>query len=75
MRLEAVSPSALVITPANWNTPTTVTVTGVDDIDTNTQESFNIIFDNSTSSDANYNNPAPNKTSVPATNIDDFRDG
>ena len=70
-----VSPSALVITPANWNTPTTVTVTGVDDSDTNTQESFNIIFDSATSSDANYNNLAPNKTSVPATNIDDFRDG
>jgi len=70
-----VSPSALVITPANWNTPTTVTVTGVDDSDNITQESFNIIFDNATSSDANYNNLAPNKTSVPATNIDDFRDG
>jgi len=69
-----VSPSALAITPDNWNIPTTVTITGADDNDTNVKENFEILFDNASSSDPNYNNLQPNKTSVPAINIDDFRD-
>ena len=63
-----VSPDALVFTPANWNTPQTVTVTGVDD----DVEDGNVVYTIVTtvgSDDPNYNGIAAADVSV--TNSDD----
>ena len=69
-----VSPAALVITPSNWNTPNTVTVTGVDDDINDGTSFFNIKFANSISTDSKYDNVTPDKPSVPMKNIDDGND-
>ena len=52
--------ASLVFTPANYNIPQVVTITGVDDILQDNDQYFQIILDVSTSNDANYNgiNPA-----------------
>ena len=69
-----VSPAALVITPSNWNSPNTVTVTGVDDDISDGTVIFNVKFANSISTDTKYDNVTPNKQSVPMKNIDDGND-
>ena len=69
-----VSPAALVITPSNWNSPNTVTVTGVDDDINDGTVIFNVKFANSISTDTKYDNVTPNKQSVPMKNIDDGND-
>ena len=60
-----VSPAALVITPSNWNTPNTVTVTGVDDDINDGTSFFNIKFSNSISTDSKYDNVTLDIQSVP----------
>tara|TARA_R110001583_G_scaffold38171_7_gene123442 strand:+ start:54104 stop:58162 length:4059 start_codon:yes stop_codon:yes gene_type:complete len=58
-------------TPANWNTNTTVTVTGVDDSVVDGDIGYSIITGNVTSSDVNYN--GLNETTiadVAVTNVD-----
>ena len=62
-----VSPTALVFTPANWNTPQTVTVTGVDDDVDDGNVAYTIVTTVS-SDDPNYNGIAVADVSV--TNID-----
>jgi hypothetical protein len=50
-----VSPSSLTFTPANWNTPRTVTVTGVNDVVDDGDISYAIVTAAATSADPNYN--------------------
>ena len=50
-----VSPSSLTFTAANWNTPRTVTVTGVNDVVDDGDISYAIVTAAATSSDPNYN--------------------
>ncbi|MCC6491491.1 MAG: hypothetical protein IT424_00535 [Pirellulales bacterium] len=55
-----VSASSLTFTPANWNTPQTVTVAGVDDAVYDQDVAYTIVLGAATSADAAYNglNPA-----------------
>ncbi len=64
-----VSTASLTFTSANWNVQQTVTVTGVDDLLDDGDQSYTIVLASATSSDANYNNYDPNDVSV--TNLDD----
>jgi len=50
-----VSPVSLTFTPANWNTPQTVTVTGVDDSVVDGDVAYTIVTAPASSSDPNYN--------------------
>ncbi len=64
-----VSPSLLTFTASDWNTPQTVTVTGVDDAVTDGDQSYIIVTAAATSADTNYNGFNPADVSV--TNQDD----
>ncbi|AWV90884.1 hypothetical protein DN745_16765 [Bradymonas sediminis] len=64
-----VGATSLTFTPANWDTPQVVTVTGVDDTVLDGDQSYQIIFLPAVSSDAGYNGQTP--TPVAVTNIDD----
>jgi hypothetical protein len=67
-----VSAPSLIFTPANWNTPQTVTVTGVNDhVIHNPPVSYSIDFDAPTSSDPNYNGAATTPANIPATNANE----
>jgi len=46
-------------TPANWSTPQTVTVTGVDDVVIDGNITYSIVIDASSSTDSYYNNINP----------------
>ena len=48
------SPASLTFTPANWNTPQTVTVTGVDDDEEDGDVDYTIVVGAATSSDPDY---------------------
>ncbi len=63
-----VSPSSLTFTPGNWNTPQTVTITGVDDDVDDGDIAYAISF-NITSSDPEYSTISLSDLNV--TNIDD----
>ncbi|MBL6991176.1 MAG: hypothetical protein ISR65_15435 [Bacteriovoracaceae bacterium] len=60
--------SQLTFTPANWNAPQTVTVYGVDDLVSDTDQTYFIIFDAISSSDFRYSGIIPE--SIEVTNID-----
>ncbi|MBB3207001.1 hypothetical protein FHS27_002815 [Rhodopirellula rubra] len=64
-----VSPTSLTFTPANWNTPQTVTTSGVDDIAVDGLQSANISFDLSTSTDTAYR--SVNVSPISVDNADD----
>ncbi len=64
-----VSPAQLVFTPANFNAPRTVTVTGVDDAIIDGNQVYTIITGAAASADLTYNGRDPANVSV--TNIDD----
>jgi len=64
-----VSPSSLVFTIINWNSPQTVTVTGAGDLELDGSIEFSIITSAATSSDPLYNNL--DASDVLVTNIDD----
>ncbi|MFL5327544.1 MAG: DUF4347 domain-containing protein [Gemmataceae bacterium] len=64
-----VSVASLIFTPANWNVPQTVTVTGVDDFVDDGDQVYNIVLGNASSTDGNYKNFDPADVSV--TNLDD----
>ncbi|MEI6139011.1 MAG: Calx-beta domain-containing protein, partial [Mariniphaga sp.] len=49
-----VSPSSVTFTPATWNIPQTVTVTGVDDWIDDGDIGYSIVTSNATSTDSNY---------------------
>ena len=63
-----VSPASLVFTPANWNTPQTVTVTGVDDAVVDGPVGYTIVTAAAVSADAAYG--GLNAADVAATNTD-----
>jgi hypothetical protein len=63
-----VSPSLIIFTTANWNTPQTVTVTRVDDSIVDGNIAYTIVTAAATSTDANYN--GLNASDVSLTNND-----
>ncbi|WP_449419696.1 DUF4347 domain-containing protein [Phormidium nigroviride] len=63
-----VDKSSLTFTNANWNTPQTVTVTGVDDLVVDGNIAYNILTAAATSTDINYN--GVDAADVAVTNID-----
>jgi len=64
-----VTPANLTFTPANWDTPQTVTITGVDDDIDDGDQTYSIITAQASSSDESYNILNPQDVSV--TNNDD----
>lgn len=62
-----VAPTTLTFTTANWNTPQSVTVTGVDDVDVDGSQAYDINL-SSASTDADYNGLT---ATVSATTTDD----
>lgn len=67
-----VSPTSLTFTPANWNMPQTVTVTGVNETDIDGDVMHTIVTGDPTSGDAGYNAlTAANIPDVTVTNLDD----
>ncbi|MEW5845404.1 MAG: Ig-like domain-containing protein [Bacteroidota bacterium] len=64
-----VSPASITITPANWNNPVTLTVTGVDDFVDDGNIVYTIVTATATSADTKYNGINPADVSV--TNIND----
>jgi hypothetical protein len=65
-----VSPSSVTFTTSNWNTPQTVTVTGVNDDLDDGDISYSIVTAAASSSDGNYNNLNPSDVSVTNTDND-----
>ena len=63
--------SSVVFTPANWDEPVTITITGVDDVDLDMDQTYQIITDALSSTDTNYDGINPDD--VDAVNIDDDR--
>lgn len=63
-----VSPSSLTFTTANWNTPQTVTVTGVDDAIADGAQNFTIVTAAATTTDVYYS--GFNATDISVTNGD-----
>ena len=62
------APASLMFTTANWLTPQTVTVTGIDDALTDGAQAYTIVLGPATSSDVTYT--GFNATDVAATNAD-----
>jgi len=60
----SVNVSNLTFTAANWNVAQTVTVTGVDDLLIDGNQTYSIVLAPATSSDANYNGLNPNDVTV-----------
>jgi ELWxxDGT repeat protein len=60
--------SALTFTPENWNIPQIVTVTGVDDAETDGDATYSILIAAASSNDPDYN--GLNASDVTVTNID-----
>ncbi|MFN7982973.1 MAG: hypothetical protein U0Q11_14030 [Vicinamibacterales bacterium] len=65
-----VSPSSVTFTSANWNTPQTVTVTGVDDFLVDGAVAYTVVTAAATSADTNYNGLNPSDVSVTNTDND-----
>src|SRR5204863_475266 len=65
-----VSASSLTFTTANWNTPQTVTVTGVDDFVDDGNISYSIVTAEATSADTLYNGMNPANVTVSNTDND-----
>ena len=63
-----VSPSSVTFSSGNWNTPQTVTLTGVDDSVDDGDAACSIVTAAATSADANYN--GLNASDVSVTNTD-----
>jgi len=59
----------VVFTPANWDQPVTITITGVDDADVDLDQTYQIITAALQSADANYDGVNPDD--IDAVNIDD----
>lgn len=58
------SPSSLTFTPVNWSVPQTVTVTGVDDADTDGDQPYMIVLSPTQSTDPKYDEIDPHDVSV-----------
>ncbi|MFN7982692.1 MAG: hypothetical protein U0Q11_12605 [Vicinamibacterales bacterium] len=66
---EGTSPSSVTFTSANWNTPQTVTVTGVDDFLVDGAVAYTVVTAAATGADSNYS--GLNASDVSVTNADD----
>lgn len=64
-----VSPASLTFTPANWSTPRTVTLTGVNDSLTDGNQSYTVVFEPAVSTDPRYDGLWPED--LMAVNLDD----
>ncbi|MBK8170353.1 MAG: hypothetical protein IPK60_08395 [Sandaracinaceae bacterium] len=64
----SVAPASLTFTPLNWNAPQTVTVTGVDDTDSDGLQQFTVVTAPCVSTDIVYNGTNP--VDVTVSNID-----
>jgi large repetitive protein len=63
-----VNPASVTFTAANWRSPRTITITGVDDAGADGAQPYSVIVDPATSTDAKYKGfDAPD---VPVTNVD-----
>ena len=69
----SIDKSTLVFTPANWNSPQTVVITGLDDGSNDGDRAYRIEFQNASSTDANYDGLSIDDVRV--RNIDNERDG
>jgi hypothetical protein len=67
-----VSPSTITFTAANWNVPQTITATGVDDLLSDGNQTYQIQFSAVSSSDPNYNGQVLNTVSVINTDDETF---
>jgi hypothetical protein len=67
-----VSPATLTFTTSNWNIPQTVTVTGVDDVLSDGNQTYLVQFSAATSSDSNYNGVVASSVSVTNTDNETF---
>ncbi|HAN74500.1 MAG TPA: hypothetical protein DCQ63_09615, partial [Planktothrix sp. UBA8402] len=65
-----VAPASVTFNSTNWNTPQTVTVTGVDDPNVDGNQTYNIVTGASSSSDAKYKGINPNDITVTNTDND-----
>ena len=65
----SLSTTTLTFTSANWNTPQTVTLTGLDDLIDDGDVAYTLVTAAASSSDANYN--GLNATDVTLRNLDD----
>ena len=65
-----VAPTTVVFTPANWNAPQTVTVTGVEDVAADGPQPYTIVTSAATSSDASYSGLNPSDVAVSNTDND-----
>lgn len=65
-----ISTASIVFTPTNWNTPQTVTVTGVDDSIDDGNVGYIVLLGAATSSDTNYNGLNPSDVSLTNTDND-----
>ena len=52
------------VTPADWNIPQTVTITGVDDLVADGSVAYTIVLANAVSTDVNYSGLKPSNVSV-----------
>ena len=64
-----VAPGSVTFTTANWDTPVTITVTGVDDTEYDLDQDYQIIIGSLSSADPNYDGFNPDD--LDAVNIDD----
>ena len=62
-----VAPATLTFTTANWNSPQTVTVTGVDDAVVDGPVAYTIVTASATSTDPSYNGLDPAEVADPGT--------
>ena len=60
----SVSPASLTFTPANWKSPQTVTVTGLNDFVADGPQMYFVNLSLASSTDGNYNNHKPSDVSV-----------
>ncbi|WP_242728670.1 DUF4347 domain-containing protein [Microcoleus vaginatus] len=65
-----VSTNSLTFTPANYNQPQTITVSGVDDLVADGPQPYKIVTAAAVSTDANYNNLDPDDVTVTNTDND-----
>lgn len=68
-----VSPAMLTFTPGDWNSPHTVTVTGVDDVLLDGNQPFTVVLGAATSADSSYSGLDP--TDVAVVNFDNDTPG
>ena len=64
-----IAPGSVTFTTANWDTPVTITVTGIDDSEYDLDQDYQVIIGSLSSADANYDGFNPDD--LDAVNIDD----